>query len=242
MTPSEFIITVVTAGGGAGLVVYTSLKHFAASWLEDKFKSRLQEMVHDQNKEIERLKSDLTRTFDRITRLHQQEFEILPLVWDEVHEAFWQTASLVSSFQSYPDLNAMTTAHLREFVAQCELDAWQKAELLEADDKSAKFRFFDYWRAASRARKAHLSALNKTSRHAIFLPESLKNEFLRILSNISTALVQHEIYFKHPVRASSQDSTDKIEWMGDAGRKEMDQLEAVIRSRLWSTPIETGAA
>ncbi|PZS77531.1 hypothetical protein A7X84_02470 [Stenotrophomonas maltophilia] len=230
-------MTVVTAGGGAGIVVYASLKHFASSWLEDKFKSRLQEMVHDQNKEIERLKSELTRTFDRVTRLHQQEFEILPLVWDEVHEAFWQAAALVSSFQSYPDLNSMTPAHLEEFIAQCELDAWQKAELLEANDKSAKFRFFDYWRKASAARRAHLSALNKTSRHAIFLPESLKNEFLRILSNISTALVQHEVYFKHPLRPGSQDSNDQIEWMQGAGKNEMDELEEVIRSKLWSTRL-----
>ncbi|CAE1136319.1 hypothetical protein [Xanthomonas euroxanthea] len=83
------------------------LKKLAENWLNEKFKSRLQGLAHTQNREIERLRSELTTFFDRATKLHQREFELLPLVWDEVHEAFWSTAALASSFQTYPDLNRM---------------------------------------------------------------------------------------------------------------------------------------
>lgn len=106
-TVIQWILSVLAAGDGLSFIVYQIFKNLAEGWLDDKFKSRLQDLAHVHNKEIERLRSELTKSFDRATKLHQREFEVLPMVWDEVHEAFWRAASFVSPLQLHPDLNRM---------------------------------------------------------------------------------------------------------------------------------------
>ncbi|MBD3773899.1 MAG: hypothetical protein IE921_09985 [Rhodobacteraceae bacterium] len=231
---SEWILTVAGVGGGFSAVTYFALKKLAESWLDEKFKSRLQDLVHAQNKEIERLRSDLTTSFDRATKLHQREFEVLPQVWDEVHEAFWSTAALVSSFQSYPDLNCMKEQQLLEFLEKCELESWQKDELRTSSDPNKEYQQYSFWLQLSRANRARHSALNKVSRHAIFLDATVKEELLRILSRLNGALIEHESNnFGPRVRHSERLTTD-IDWVKQQGSADLEAIEITIRQRLWS--------
>jgi len=232
---SEWILGVVGVGGGFSAITYFALKKLADNWLDEKFKNRLQELVHTQNKEIERLRSELTTSFDRATKLHQREFEVLPLVWDEVHEAFWSTAALVSSFQSYPDLNRMKEQQLLAFLEKCELEPWQKDELRTSSDPNTEYRQYSLWLQLHHANRARHSALNKISRHAIFLDNAMKEQLLGILRRLNGALIQHESNNVGPKPRPSERLATDIDWVKQQGRVELDEIEATIRHRLWTT-------
>jgi len=241
-TITQWILSVLATGGGLSFIIYQIFKKFAEGWLDDKFKSRLQDLAHAQNKEIERLRSELTKSFDRATKLHQREFEVLPMVWDEVHEAFWTTASFVSPLQLYPDLNHMQPEQLQAFLEGCELDEWQKDVIRRAQDKTTQFRNYAFWHQLHHAQRARHSALNKISRHAIFLDQSMKDDLLSILGRINGALIEHETNHKAPMLTRMKQLEADVAWIRQQGRVEMDSIEARIRNRLWSTGPDQGGA
>jgi hypothetical protein len=237
-TITEWILSALAAGGGLSLIVYHIFKRLAESWLDEKFKSRLQDMAHVHNKEIERLRNELTKSFDRATKLHQREFEVLPMVWDEVHEAFWTAASFVSPLQIHPDLNRMQYKELQSFLEKCELEDWQREAIHLAPDKTTQFRVYDFWHQLHHAKRARHSALNKISRHAIFLDQTMKDDLLAVLGRIHGALIEHETNHESPMLRRSERIDEDITWVRKEGREEMDKIEARIRHRLWSTGAE----
>jgi hypothetical protein len=237
-TVIQWILSVLAAGGGLSFIVYQIFKKLAEGWLDDKFKSRLQDLAHVHNKEIERLRSELTKSFDRATKLHQREFEVLPMVWDEVHEAFWTAASFVSPLQLHPDLNRMQHEQLLAFLEKCELEEWQKDVIRQTPDKTKKFRNYAFWHQLHHAQRARHSALNKVSRHAIFLDQAMKDDLLSILGRVNGALIEHETNQEAPMLQRSERVDKDIAWVRQQGAQEMDSIEARIRDRLWSTGPE----
>lgn len=229
----EYLGKALVIGGGASFVAYQAFKHLAAKWLDARFEKNLQQLVHDQNKEIERLRSDLTKSFDRATKLHQREFEVLPKVWDEVSEAYWATASLVSPLQTIPDLNKMQEKQLLSFVAQSELSDWQKEELLTAGDKTKKYDEFIYWHKLNRVSQAHRSADIALSRNGVFVQDNIKEKLQSVLDLVRGAIIEDQINHENPpTRFSERLHTDTDRIRSD-GKNWMQEAEAMIKARLW---------
>ena len=47
-------------------------------WLDSKFAERLEAYKHQQQRELEQLRFQINALFDRVTKLHQREFQVLP--------------------------------------------------------------------------------------------------------------------------------------------------------------------
>ncbi|MDG2509373.1 hypothetical protein [Stenotrophomonas maltophilia] len=233
-TVAEWFVSIIAAGGGASLLTYHILKKLSESWLDEKFKSRLQDMAHMQNKEIERLRNELTTSFDRATKLHQREFEVLPVVWDELHEAFWATRALLSPLQMLPDVSSMRREQLEAFLEKCELEPWQKDEIRGATDRTEKYRHFEFRHRLYHVNRTRQSALNKISRHAIFLDQDMKTEIFIVLDRLNGALIEHQTNHDHvPLRAADRVDQD-IDWVRKSGEGKMDEVESMIRAKLWN--------
>ena len=115
-------------------------KLFGEKWLGAKFSERLEAFKHDQQLEIEHLRFEINKRLDRTIKLHQREFEVLPRAWSLLAESYNSVRSLTSAFQSYPDVDRMTHAHLEEFPSESPLKNWQKDELKSADDKNKSYQ------------------------------------------------------------------------------------------------------
>jgi len=229
----EVLGKLVLVGGGGAVIVYQVFKFLAAKWLEEKFKKKFQQLVHDQNKEIERLKTELTKSFDRAAKLHQREFEALPQVWDSVSEAYWAAASLVSPLQMHSDLNRMLPKQLEAFVAQSELAEWQKEEVLASSDKTKKFQELIYWHKVSRCFNANRDANISISRIGIFVQDPIKDKLQAILDLAHGALVEDQLNHEHPPQKFSERLKNDIDRMRTDGKAWMEEAEALIKARLW---------
>lgn len=229
----EVLGKLVLVGGGGAVLVYQVFKFLAAKWLEEKFKKNFQQLVHDQNKEIERLKTELTKSFDRAAKLHQREFEALPQVWDKVSEAYWAAASLVSPIQMHSDLNRMLPEQLKAFVDQSELAEWEKDEVLTSSDKTKKFQGLIYWYKLSRCFTAIRDASISLSRIGIFVQDPIKNKLQTILDLAHSALVEDQINHEHPPLNFTDRLKDAIDRMRSDGKTWMQEAEALIKARLW---------
>jgi hypothetical protein len=229
----ELLGKVVVVGGGGALIVFQIFKHLAARWLDDRFKKSFQQLVHDQNKEVERLKADLTRSFDRASKLHVREFEVLPKIWEQVTEAFWQVGALVSPMQQFSDLDRMPPEVVAEVLAASELTEWQKKEVLASDKKTKAFGEFLYWHRLWKARVATREADVTLVHLGIFVPDPIKGKLGAVLDLCRGALVEDEINHAHPPQKYTDRLRKDCDRLSSEGKTLMDDAESLIKKRLW---------
>jgi hypothetical protein len=225
-----FLGKVALAGGGGTAIAYLAFKHFGAKWLDSRFQKNFQNLVHDQNKEIERLRSSLLRSIDRAAKLHQREFEALPEIWSLLSDAFWLARSLVSRVQSYPDVNRMESAQLDQFIRECKLAEWQKTQLRLEHDKTKYYAAQIYWHRLQEAKGSLLSSNISVSKNGIFLQEHIKVLAKHVLDLVWKALIEDEINHEEDVIPRLRADIDKLHNEGDAL---LSRLEEAIQNRLW---------
>ena len=159
----QYIGLLSLCGGGAVGLAYLVFRTFSIKWLENKFAERLATFKHAQAKEIEELRFKINSIFDRLTKLHQKEFEILPEAWAKLCNAHSKALFLLAPMVSRPDLNGMSEPHRLEYLQSCDLMEWQKEEIRQASDKNKCFREHIKW---------HELVLCPTIKHARLLPVS----------------------------------------------------------------------
>ena len=225
-----FLAKLLLAGGGIAAIVWQLLKAFGSKWLSNEFDKRLRALEHEHNKEIERLRSDLTRAFDRRSKLHQREFDVLPEVWAKTCDAYWHTRSLVSPAQSYPDLNRMSAPQLDSFVAGCELLDWQKIELKNEKDKTRYYIKEVFWHRLRNAQGLVTAASNSLGKQGIFINKETRQRLDDLTSLLWSSLSEEEMNQAEGFIPRVRKDSDRLMSEGEQLRE---SLESEIRDILW---------
>ncbi len=118
---AAFFGAAVIAGGALTSLVLWLFKLFGEKWLSNKFAERLEAFKHDQQKEIEHLRFEINKVFDRTTKLHQREYDVLPKAWSLLVISHNAAAGITSPLQSYPDIGRMSAPELEDFLSQSPL-------------------------------------------------------------------------------------------------------------------------
>lgn len=227
----HWLLAAVGVGGGCAAVAYLAFKFLAAKWLENKFAERLEAYKHQQQKELEQLKFQINASFDRLTKLHQHEFQVLPDAWGVLVNAFVEAKAFVASLQSYPDLETMKPAHLAEFVEACPLAPWQKEEL-KATPQDRKNKYYQesiFWYSSSNASKASNECHIFLRKNGVFIERAIKEQFQAIDQLIREALVTRQ-----GIQIYRVQEWGKIEAFTAQGDALLDKLEDAVQSRLWT--------
>ena len=227
---------IVLGGGGLAAIVYSFFRFLGAKWLETKFSERLEAYKHKQQKELEELRFRINSLFDRTTKLHQREFDVLPEAWGQLNDAYWFTRSFTSPLQTYPDLRRMTAAHLEDFLKDCPLTGWQKDELRASEDKTQYYQDAIFWHRLAECRKAARDCHVYLLKSGIFLPADLRRKFKDIEDLIWAAIQEHEMIKTYPEMRKLRDT--KEEKLRVDGEKMLEALEADVSGRLWNSTLE----
>ncbi len=227
------VLYLLSAVGGV-TVLWQGLKVLVSKWLDDKLQRGLQSMRHDHEREIELLRADLTKSFDRASKLHHREFEVLPAVWEKVANAFWTANALVHPFQTYPDLERMGTEELSEFFESTTLREWERMQIRLSDSMNAEFVNLIYWHRYTKAMEALRTATSAVTISGIFIADDVRIKLSTITDQVHTALVESELNKTCPPLSPADKLKDGEKWMRKEGREAMHQAEAAIKDRLWS--------
>jgi hypothetical protein len=224
-----------TLGLSVSLVVtvsWTAFRWFGQTWIESKFSRAMEEYKSEQAQELERLRHRINSTFDRLTRLHDREFEVLPDLWGKLVEARLWAISYVSSFQSYPDIARLEDDALAEYLAERPFAEWQRREIMNAEDRQEQFikthNRYRYSDVNDKIRAFELAF----AKNGIFLSADLESMMQKLIDFINAAVIEHNINEEHDVRPRHRDGIRALEKEG----KELHQaIKKAVTDRLWES-------
>ncbi len=120
---------VVIYGGGAAAISYGLFKFLGQKWIESQFE-----------RSLERHKYELNQLYNRVTKIHEKEFEVLPIAWRKLLDAYSKIVSMTFPLQSYPDLNRMSSEQFTFFLSKTKLNELEKKELSDSSDKNRYYQ------------------------------------------------------------------------------------------------------
>ncbi len=238
------IIKVVAAAFGATvftLSVLTGLalwffKLFGEKWLSNTFAKRLEAFRHDQQKELEHLRFEINKLFDRTTKLHQREFDVLPKAWSLLVTSYNAVLGITSPLQIYPDIDRMSAPQLDEFLSNSPLEGWRKEELKNAGDKNRYYQDVIFWNRLNSVRKEARKSAFFLRRRGIFVTPALKEKFSMVEGLIWDALSEYELNKNEAVSPKRFADQQKLRKEGELLMK---QLEKEVQARLWNSEQPT---
>jgi hypothetical protein len=191
-----FLGKVVSIGGGAAIIAYGIFKWLGKKWLENFFSKSLEAFKHQQDLQVEQYRFEINRLFNRITKIHEKEFEILPTAWNKLQEALGRVASFTSPLQSYPDLNHYSEVMVEETLVKTDFSESQKEQIRFAEDKNQLFIKTIFWYELNKSRSAVTEFHNYLALNKIFLSQDLFGSFSIVDKLLTNALQERELMEK----------------------------------------------
>ena len=188
----EFIGEVVAVGGAAAVIAYGIFVFFGKKWLETKFSERLEAYKHKQNKELEEVRYKINAQFNRISKIHEKEMEVLPEAWHKLHYALGKIQYFTSPLREYQDLDRLTEEQLEAFLDSSKFHDWEKNELRKTEGKLEYYQERIFYHELAEAKKASSEFHNYIVENSIFLSQDIKERFIAIDDALWDSLMDKE--------------------------------------------------
>jgi len=231
----KFIGEIIAYGGSATFIAYMVFKHLSNKWIENKFKEKLESYKTEQKKELEEYKHKINSLFNRVSKIHEKEFEVLPQMYFLMIEAIEKLSIVTSAFKQYHNVKDMSKERLEVFLQNSFLEDWQKKELKASSDKQKYYQkasaFFDLHNSKKTIYEFHAYM----ERNRLFLKNDIKDKFSEIDSLIwgiyNSSDIAEEVEDNKMKMQAWRDTKDKIEPI----RKEIEKL---VQERLNFDKVE----
>jgi hypothetical protein len=210
-------------------VAYWIFRQLGEKFIEAKFASRLETFKHEKQKELEQLKFEINKLFDRSTKFHQKEFDILPTAWAMLEDARAHVGGLIASLQEYPDLSDMDTDKIRNLLSRNEFEAIEIEEIVSSKSPTEALSKKLTLRCYNAARKATQDCIFYIRKNGILMPKEIQTQFSTAIHIIQFALVEWEIQGRwnpHQEMLTARNA------FGKELPPIMEKLEAELRARL----------
>jgi hypothetical protein len=193
--------------GGATGITYSLIKIFGNKILQSQFE-----------KSLENYKFRINSKFDRISKIHEKEFEVLPKIWNEIIETNTRFYSLTSLLQQYPDINHLSELEIEELCENQKLRLSEKERIYKASDKMKEYIEIDYWKKFNNINDSLRSFVHIYQVNRIFLVkefednmEKIRNIFIEMSSILQVSNNNGEIDYKFKLTANKkQDELNPI--------------------------------
>lgn len=149
----------------AGIAIFVCvlfIKYLAPKWLEKKFA-----------KELEELKFKINSLFDRVTKIHEKEFEVLPIAWEKLDDLLDLISKFLRETHYIPDLNNKSPQELEEFLSKQGFNEEEKRKVRDQNDKNLWY----FHVRSEKVADACLDFQNYIAKKGIFLSSDIKNKF-----------------------------------------------------------------
>ena len=163
------------------------------SWLDQHFRKGLEQFKHEQQKQIEIVRHDINSRFSRISKIHEKEFEVLPMAWHLLHLANGAVVELTNVYQEWCDLDAMAKPQFEEWLEHTTLPTFRKDELRASTAKLRYYQEWSFWANHDAAQKACRELKNYILLNSIFMDGDLGGQFNDVNTVMSQILLEEKL-------------------------------------------------
>jgi len=232
---AQFIGNTIAYGAWGAIVAYAIFTFLGKKWIEGKFAERLETYRNELKKELEHTRYEINALFNRVTKIHEKEFEVLPEAWYKMQDALGRISHFTSLFQQYPDLNQMSQTALEEFLEKSRLHKFEKQELLQARDKVSYYEDKIFWHELRDVEKAFWDFHNYIIKNKIFLSPDLQEQFTKIDDVMWSSIVERKVGHEANDREMWDKAYKKIR---DEVNPIRDVIEKLVQTRLHYHDVE----
>jgi hypothetical protein len=184
--------------------------HFGAA-VAFQFDKKLTDVKDAQNKEIERLKEQLSHLGDRGKRSNEMEFSAIRSVWEAFVEAWLSTNSAVIASIEVPDFAALSDEDIESIVTSDGLSSQEKKRLLDSNDKHKIYVRIMTWKLIARAGSEINTARLLLRKQRIFMPKEIREKFDAGIDSMTKAFVGKKLQFQDPQNFKGKSSIAYLE-------------------------------
>lgn len=206
------------------------LRFFGKRWIESIFETQLQKLRHDHAKEIETYKSEISILFNRISKIHQKEFEVIPIAWEKFIDAISYAERVLHQLRTHPDFNQMTSEELEEVLSGLDFPETAKTKIRQAGKDKNDVYYEISIRKDSHLAKKHCSEFHSyINKNKIFLSEPLKEEFVKASDMIWDCILEREIGIEGKDFKMMSSASDRF---FKEVKHIMNNIESLVQARL----------
>ncbi|MFN3517937.1 MAG: hypothetical protein ACK4YT_00670 [Sphingomonas sp.] len=239
------LLAQMLAGAGGGALVAVSLfKFFGERWLDARSKARADAERHRRDQELEDLRARIQRQFDRVTKLSQREFEVLPDLWMKIVDAHSAVENATVRLRTRLDLTSLPENEIVDLLNGLDVPASVRDHILAAAPRDRNRR---YWRLLDRldaidVRNKALEAHFALARFGIFLPRDLYQQLEELKEFIWAAAIDNQMIADERDEGAATMIPDRpTDQFRKHGRAKLSEAEEAVRTRLSSTMDEATA-
>ena len=157
---------------------------------------RLEQLKHDQQKELEHVRHEIQSVYSRVSKIHEREFKVLPKAWLLLHETFGAAMNSVARLKQIPDFRSMDDDLFEGFLRESRLYENQKKRMRELSDTTERLNY--YRRAIDLvdldfAQEKHRLFQNYLIENSIFMTPDLQKSFSEVANDLGQGLVSYEV-------------------------------------------------
>ncbi len=190
MDIGKFLVQLIAYGGGAVAIAHVVFIFLGKNVVENWFSKRMEAYKNAQAQELEEFKYKINALFNRVTKIHEKEFEVLPKAWELLQNALGQIGRMASPLQSYPDFTWMSETEFQEFLETTKLRKHEKEGLASAPDKNKFYQEKIFWHELYDARSRINDLHNFLLYDKIFLSKDLFEQFGKIDTMLFEAVLE----------------------------------------------------
>jgi hypothetical protein len=230
-------ITVIGVAGAA----FGLFRWFGTKWLENKFAERLQSLKSEQEQAIRLVQSTIDREVHRAKKLYDNEFTSLTESWRLLRAAYDVSTSTFASFTTR--VEQMNHEELERHLSKIGMEEWQRNEILSLTGVARQDEYWKWseWQRAINCDKRWRECQQQIDSTSIFFPKGFTEKFREINDMIfdSNAEYQNRIR-RHKLPEYGEDFSrcESNERLRKNGKSLMNDLEVMVRERLWSVAKE----
>ncbi len=216
------IVTVFSTG-------YLFFMFLGKKWLEEKFSKRLEAYKHEQAKELEDMKFSINSQFNRITKIHEKEIEILPIAWMKLILVTQKLTILTSPLKQYPNFIGNSPEETNKIVDATAFTEDRKTRIKNSTNKLESYQDAQLYFELSETYDASADFNSFIENNSIFLTTEIKNRFKEVNTIIRKTILDKQFGHEDNNRTMIRSTYNVIE-------KEVypikDEIEKLVQKRL----------
>lgn len=239
----NLVVIIVTTAGIGGAIGAWLFKLLGEKWISGFFERRMEAFKHDQARDLEKMRFEMSTLLDRKTKVHQREYEILPEIWSCLVDSWHQTRAFVSPLRMYPDLLTSSDEQAAEILSHTPLAQSQRDAVMAAPrgERHVVYRKNIYFHEKGDANDVWRKGYQVLQRQGIFVEPVLKAKMNELNEMMWEAILEHEGNEEHDIRPRERNKSKELD---GRGKELMKEIEEAIHGRLWDSapPSDPSAA